>query len=127
MLSQWNRLIILFASFHGRLRSVIAENNESISEKLRNGIHKAPEIVLPFRNDILGFEDLVSLNNQENFIIKMISLNNMLGTSCIIDFAISEIKKNIPISLTEELEIQQYIQDYLIKKNELLRMYTNIY
>lgn len=55
----------LVTSFHGRLRTVFAENGSSISDKLRSGIHKAPLIVLPFREDLLGFEDLVSLNDPD--------------------------------------------------------------
>ena len=55
-----NRLVL---SFSGRLRPVISENGGSISEILRKGIHYAPEIVLPYRDDLLKFEDLVALND----------------------------------------------------------------
>lgn len=55
----------LVLSFHGRLRMVIADNGQSISDKLRSGIHKAPQIVLPYRNDLLGFNDLVCLNDPD--------------------------------------------------------------
>ena len=55
----------LILSFHGRLRMVIADNGQSISDKLRSGIHKAPQIVLPYRNDLLGFNDLVCLNDPD--------------------------------------------------------------
>ena len=53
-----NKLVL---SFHGRLRTVIYENGHSISEILRKGINKAPDVVLPFRNDILPVEELISL------------------------------------------------------------------
>lgn len=50
----------LVLSFHGRLRTVIYQNGNSISEMLRNGIKFAPEVVLPFREDILKVDELIS-------------------------------------------------------------------
>ena len=52
----------LVLSLHGRLRMIISDNGQSISDKLRSGIYKAPQIVLSYRNDLLGFNDLVCLN-----------------------------------------------------------------
>ncbi len=85
-----NRLVL---SFSGRLRTVISENGGSISEILRKGIHYAPEIVLPYRDDLLKFEDLVALNDP-----------------CIDDNPI-EFKTRRQYSIEEDLLLLQKVRD----------------
>ena len=49
----------LIDSFEGRLRYVIYENGESISDALRNGIHNFPDFSLPFYDDYYHWFQMV--------------------------------------------------------------------
>ena len=51
-----NRLVM---SFHGRLRTVIQENGESISDILRSNINLAPMFPLPHYENILNLNDII--------------------------------------------------------------------
>ena len=80
----------LVLSFHGRLRTVIYQNGNSISEKLRNGI----KFALPFKEDILKVDELISF----------------VDTS--IDDNPIEFKTKRPFSAEEEILLLQSVKNF---------------